>query len=148
MTVATKFSSWQKAGKPKPPYQAKSPNLVQLADYCQRTWQMRNLGIYANRPIRGGTAWSSHAFGAAVDLGYTDRGVLEYVILPFLINNSAELGIQRIHDYKLKRYWQAGKGMINKSPGAGSEWIHVETYVDAWHDDRMIEARLSTTSPT
>lgn len=144
MAVAKKFKSWQKAGAPADPYNQKSPNLVQLAAYAKRTWNLTNLGIYNRRPVRGGTAWSSHAFGAAVDLAYPDPATLELIILPWLIENSQELGIQRIHDYQRKRYWEAGKGMVNKSPGDGQQWIHVETHVDSWGNNTPIEARLST----
>lgn len=144
MTVATRFASWQKAGEPAAPYDHKSPNLVQLVAFARRTWGLTNLGIYHHRPVRGGTAWSSHAFGAACDLGYTDRRHLDATVLPFLIANSAQLGIQRIHDYQRKRFWQAGKGWVDKSPGAGQMWIHVETFVDNWAETSPIEARLST----
>jgi len=144
MAQATKFKSWQKMGEPAAPYVTKSPNLVQIHAYCRDTWKMTNLGIYNRRPIRGGVAWSSHAFGAALDLGYTDRGQLEWIILPWLINHSKELGIQRIHDYTGKRYWQAGKGMVPRSPGPGGLWIHVETHVDHWGNSTPVKARLST----
>jgi len=144
MAQATRFKSWQKAGVPAAPHNVKSPNLVQLVAYARRTWGLVNLGIYTHRPIRGGTAWSSHAFGAAADLGYTDRPHLEATVLPWLIANSQELGIQRIHDYQRKRYWEAGKGWVAKSPGEGNAWIHVETHVDDWGNDTPIEARLST----
>jgi peptidoglycan hydrolase-like protein with peptidoglycan-binding domain len=147
MTEATRFKSWQKAGAPAAPHNVKSPNLVQLVAYARRTWGLVNLGIYNHRPIRGGTAWSSHAFGAAADLGYTDRHALDNTVLPFLIVHSQELGIQRIHDYQRKRYWEAGKGWVNKSPGEGFAWIHVETHVDDWENDTPIEARLSTATP-
>lgn len=142
MTVATKFVSWQKAGEPAAPYTTKSPNLVQIMGYLKATYGMTNLGIYNKRPVRGGTAWSSHAFGAALDAAYTDRAQLEWIILPWLIEHSKELGIQRIHDYKATRYWQAGKGMINRSPGAGDNWIHVEVHPDAWADGRTVEERI------
>ena len=142
MTQAKKFASWQKAGDPADPYMVKSPNLVQLYAYTRDRWQLKNLGIYNRRPIRGGTAWSSHAFGAAIDLGYPDRATLEWIILPWLIEYSQELGIQRIHDYHAKRYWQAGKGMINKSPGDGDLWIHVETHPTTWGNNIPIVERL------
>jgi len=147
MTEATRFKSWQKAGTPAAPHNVKSPNLVQLVAYARRTWGLVNLGIYSHRPIRGGTSWSSHAFGAAADLGYTDRHALDTNVFPFLIANSHELGIQRIHDYQRKRYWEAAKGWVNKSPGQGFAWIHVETHVDDWANDTPIEARLSTGRP-
>jgi len=147
MTEATRYKSWQKMGAPAAPHNVKSPNLVQLVAYARRTWGLVNLGIYSHRPIRGGTAWSSHAFGAAADLGYTDRPALDNTVLPFLIANSHELGIQRIHDYQRKRYWEAGRGWVGKSPGEGMAWIHVETHVDDWGNDTPIEGRFSTAPP-
>ncbi len=63
----TGFASWQTFGAPTPQYAQASPNLRLLATYLGERYQLRNLGIYNRRPIRGGTAWSSHAFGAALD---------------------------------------------------------------------------------
>jgi len=156
VTEATKFVSWQKAGKPGPPHDGPSPNLDALRAYVAGRWHLKHLGTYNVRPIRGGTSWSSHAFGAAVDLGFGARhggpgiAVLEAEILPWLIDNSAELGVQRIHHYQRRRYWEAGRGWVNKSPGAGNDWIHVETTRDAWADARPVPERLleAPTSPS
>jgi hypothetical protein len=145
MTVATKFLSWQNGRQPGTPYTYCSPSLKKIGDYCIDRWKLTNLGCYAKRPIRGGTSWSSHAFGAAIDLGYTDRTVLEREILPFLIANSEQLGIQRIHDYIEKRYWQAGKGWILRPPGNSiGAWIHVETYWANWDDGRTVGERVDS----
>ena len=143
MTEASAFFNWQKAGEPTPQYSSASPNLKQLAKYTGQRWKLKNLGIYNKRPIRNGTVWSSHAFGAAVDLGYSNRADLEHTVLPWLIENSQELGIQRIHDYTGKRYWQAGKGWVKRSPGDGGAWIHVETHPTAWGNHQPIAERLS-----
>ncbi len=145
MTVATKFLSWQNGRQPGTPYTTCSPSLKAIADYCIDRWKLSNLGCYAKRPIRGGTAWSSHAFGAAVDLGYTNRAEVEDELFPFLIAHSEELGIQRIHDYAQKRFWQAGKGWLLRPPGQGQgNWIHVETYWANWDDGRTVGERVST----
>jgi len=126
-----------------------SPNLQQLAYYAKATWSMTNLGIFNKRPVRGGTAWSSHAYGAALDLGYTKQDHVESVVIPWLIDNAAKLGIQRIHHYRRQKYWEAGKGWVNRSPGQGDAWIHVETHPDRWHDNSSIQSRLegSQTAP-
>jgi hypothetical protein len=126
-----------------------SPNLEQLAKYAKATWAMTNDGIYNKRPIRGGTAWSSHAYGAAVDLRYTKQDHVETVVIPWLIANAPLLGIQRIHHYRRQRYWEAGKGWVERSPGQGDNWIHVETHPDRWHDSTPIQSRLngSQTAP-
>ena len=142
MTVAKKYFNWQKAGAPTPEYCTKSPNLVQIMGYLRDTHGMTNLGIYSKRPVRGGTAWSTHAFGAALDAGNSTRAQLEWVILPWLIEHSEELGIQRIHDYAAKRYWQAGKGMVNKSPGDGGNWIHIETHPSQWGNAVPVGERI------
>lgn len=149
MTVATAFTSWQRGRDPGAPYDGPSPNLTTLAAYAHDRWHLKNLGIYNRRPIRGGTAWSSHAFGAAVDLGYGPRHggptqiVVESEIVQWLIANSAELGIQRIHLYQRRLYWQAGTGWIDKNPGNGLDWIHVETHPDSWHNNAPTAQRLS-----
>ena len=143
MSVAIKFSSWQ-SSYPTPEgttFTAASPNLVKIVEDAKKRFGMTSLGIYNKRPIRGGTAWSSHAYGAAADLGYKNRADAETAIA-FYIENSAELGIQRVHDYKAKRYWQAGKGWIERPPGDGDMWIHVEVHPSAWADTRTVDARI------
>lgn len=145
MTTATKFTSYQR-GYPAPEKTAMntaSPNVSLIVNYLRHNHQMTNLGIYNKRPIRGGTAWSSHAYGAAGDCGYSDRAHIESVVIPWLIENSAELGIQRIHDYAQKRYWQAGTGWINRPPGNGGNWLHIETHPEHWGNNTPIETRLN-----
>jgi hypothetical protein len=144
MTEATKFVSWQKAGEPGASHAGASPNLQALAKYLNERWGLKSLGIYNRRPIRGGTAWSSHAFGAALDAGFTNRTVIDAEVLPFLIAYSEELGIQRIHDYQNKRYWEAGRGWVKRSPGQGDAWLHIETPPSAkWSDSTPIADRLT-----
>ena len=139
------FVSYQRAyeSPDATPFNAASPNLQALATYAKTTWAMTNLGIYNRRPIRGGTAWSSHAYGAAVDLRYVKQDQLEAVIIPWLIDNHETLGIQRIHHYRRQKYWEAGKGWVDRSPGQGDDWIHVETHPDRWHDSTPIQSRLN-----
>ncbi len=156
MTVAKHFQSWNRGMKPGAPYDRNSPNLDAIRTYLAGRWRLKHLGTLNVRPVRGGTAWSSHAFGAAVDLGFGARhggpgiDVLEAEILPWLIEHSAELGIQRIHHYQRTRYWEAGRGWVDKSPGAGNDWIHVETTREAWADARPVSERLleAPTSPS
>ena len=138
------FVSYQRAytSPDATPFTGASPNLTALAGYAKTTWGMTNLGIYNKRPIRGGTAWSTHAYGAAVDLGYNDQIRVEGEIIPWLIANHQTLGIQRIHHYRKQQYWEAGKGWVNRSPGQGDAWIHVETHPDRWHDATPIQTRL------
>lgn len=149
MSQASKFHSYQTGFKTpdQTPFKSASPNLKALRTYAGERWGLRDLGIYNRRPIRNGVLWSSHAYGAALDLGYTDRATLDAEVLPFLIGNSFELGIQRVHDYQRSRYWQAGRGWINSSPGKGGAWIHVETHPDAWYNDQPIGQRDTATTP-
>lgn len=148
MAEATRYRSWQKAGDPGAAHAKASPNLQAVAAYAMDRWGLRSLGIYNRRPVRGGTAWSSHAFGAALDLGYTDQTVLEDNILPWLIAHSEELGIQRIHHYRKKQYWEANRGWVKRSPGQGDAWIHLETHPDRWNDATPVAERLSGSPQT
>lgn len=148
---ATQYFRWQSLKSPAE-YSGPSPNLQALAQYCAERWELRSLGIYNRRPIRGGLVWSSHAFGAALDLAWDDRGLLDGEILPFLVGYSDELGIQQIHDYPRTRYWRAGRGWVNASPGQGGKWLHIETHPDAWDRktriaDRVAEPTEATPNP-
>ena len=51
-------------------------------------------------------------------------------------------GIQRIHDYAANRYWQAGKGMVDKSPGVGADWLHIETHPSQWGNTIPVGERI------
>lgn len=138
----TGFASWQAFGEPTPQYAQASPNLRLLATYLVERYQLRNLGIYNRRPIRGGTAWSSHAFGAALDVRYESLQFCEQAILPWLIENADKLGVQRIHHYARNQYWQAGKGWVNRTPGQGDDWLHIEVHPTRWADTTPITSRL------
>lgn len=148
MTEARTFTSWQTATlKPGKPYVGTSPTLLLLHDELV-TMGLKSMGRngYVVRPIRGGTAWSSHAYGAAIDLAWDNRELLDTVILPWLVGHSAELGIQRVHDYGRGRYWQAGAGWIGRPPGTGNlNSIHVEVVRDRWTDTTPIKDRITGT---
>ena len=143
------FHSWQR-DTPREPFTTCSPNLLQLRKYLLERWGLTNLGCYGRRPIRGGTAWSSHAFGAAHDYSYRegpDRSVIEGEVIPWLIDNFELLGIQRVHDYWARRYWQAGRGWIERPPGAKNDHLHIEVTPDTWGWDTPIEQRLKDGPP-
>jgi hypothetical protein len=98
--------------------------------------------------MRGSTQLSVHATGRAVDLGYQNRDNA-LALWNFFIANTAQLGIEEIHDYayrwpqqdpKDKTAWGAGyrcsrgeglKGVkiFNAKDNAGTpggRWLHVE----------------------
>jgi hypothetical protein len=98
--------------------------------------------------MRGSTQLSVHATGRAVDLGYQNRDNA-LILWNFLLNNTAQLGIEEIHDYayrwpqqdpKDKTAWGAGyrnsrgEGLegvkiFNAKDNAGTpggRWLHVE----------------------
>lgn len=153
MAVSTKFDNWQ-AKKPGAPFTAASPNLLSLRKYLTEKYGGQNLGMYSNRPITGGTSPSSHAFGAAMDWRYHNpgpgRGTCMNEIVPFLINHSAELGIQAIHDYFGCQVWRAGRGWLAQRPGShgGSmgatwaTWLHIEVHPDNWSDARPVMEKV------
>jgi hypothetical protein len=103
---------------------------------------MKSLGIYANRPVRGGTGLSVHATGRACDLGGTPKQIKEAI--DFLYGFRDRLEIEAIHDYK--GYWIATRGFgaayrcnrdvggklsgwrVYSKPtiGKGGQWTHYE----------------------
>jgi hypothetical protein len=160
MTVnTTRFTNWQDGRQPGPPWTTCSPNLVVLGDWMRKRWGLMDLGCYGIRPVRGGEKWSSHAFGAGRDLRYANPGpgrdVLDNEILPWLIENSDEFGVQAIHDYATGRIWRSnrgdGKGAYWKDqPAAESgmgqpwaQWVHIEVTEESWGDARPVEDRLA-----
>jgi hypothetical protein len=73
-----------------------------------------------------------------------DRSVIETEVIPWLVDNAPVLGIQRVHDYWAQRYWQAGRGWIDRPPGGRNDHLHVETTAEAWADARPVDERLAT----
>ena len=151
-----KYTNWHDGRTPAAPFDKCSPNLQQVRKYAEQTWGMWYLGCYTRRKIRGGTRWSSHAFGAGLDLSYRrddahpdapTREHVETVIIPWLEEMAPVLGIQRIHDYWARRYWQVGRGWINRPPGGRNDHIHVEVTQETWGWDTPISSRLDGTAP-
>jgi hypothetical protein len=134
---------------PAAPHTTCSPNLLELRDHILVTWGGQSLGCYNPRPIRGGTQWSSHAFGAALDWGYgtrhkgPGRKVMHDEVLPWLIHHADLLGVQQIHDYGGNRYWSNYRGWVMRTPGQGpDDALHIETTEAAWGNNTPIGARL------
>ena len=144
------YTNWHDGRKPGAPWNGPSPNVRAILAYCNKRWGLTDLGCYGVRPIKGGTRWSAHAFGAAQDMSYRagpDRAVIESEVIPFLVDNADALGIQRVHDYWSKRYWQSGRGWINRPPGGRNDHLHVETTAEAWAETRSVEERLGAPAP-
>ena len=147
--MTLRFHSWQR-DTPRAPFDTCSPNLIELRKYLAERWGLTNLGCYGRRPIRGGTAWSSHAFGAAHDYSYREgpeRSVIEAEVIPWLIEHHEVLGIQRIHDYWARRYWEVGRGWIGRPPGARNDHLHIEVTPDTWGYSMPIKQRLVSGPP-
>lgn len=145
-----------------PAYDRCSPNLTLVKQFLGTRFGMWNNGCYAERDIRGGSIPSAHSHGAAIDQNYPDRVSAKSQIIPFLIDNSDELGIQAIHDYVGSRIWRAGR---TKNPadahtiwwkpnttaaGMGdpnAKYLHIETTKTDWGRITAISVRLGTTDP-
>jgi hypothetical protein len=137
--------------QPAAPHTTCSPNLLALRDHLLATYGGQFLGCYNPRPITGGTAWSSHAFGAAIDWGYggrhkgPGRQVMLEQVLPWLITNAQLLGVQQIHDYGGNRYWQNYRGWVMRPPGQGpNDSLHIETNGQTWALGTSIAERTQT----
>lgn len=158
----TKHYDWQKATAADGlRFRKPSPNLVAINDYLCKRWGGSNVGIFVKRPIRGGVSPSSHSFGAALDWRYGDtvgnRHKVETDVLPWLIENSHELGVQAIHDYYGCRVWKSvrvpasQRGWRTQTAGsqggamgaAWAKWLHIETTKQDWKDGRRVDDRLS-----
>jgi len=148
-----------------------SPLLVTLGKYLRDRWGGQDLGCYVPRPVVGGSKPSDHASGAAHDWRYQDPGMGRSRMLneamPWLINNSLELGIQAVHDYVGCRIWrppaQSGRpaqvspdcGWRQQTPGSQmgqpwALWLHLAVLDTRWSDTRTIDQMLAGggTGPT
>jgi hypothetical protein len=133
------------------------PGTTELLRLASKRWGFTNLGTYSNRRMNNDKAkadpnnpayLSVHATGRAVDMGYNNRENA-LACWNFLIANTAQLGIEEIHDYaykwpqqdpKDKTAWGAGyrcsrgEGLagikiFTAKDNAGTpngKWLHVE----------------------
>jgi hypothetical protein len=165
MTVSTEFFNWSLSKIPagKEPYNKTAPAIESLRKYLAQTWKGKWLGGYNLRKIKNTDYWSVHAYGAAGDWNYglahngPGRRVARREIIPFLINNSKELGVQAIHDYYGSRIWRANRsGNTNggwaEQPESsvthmGQKWatyLHIEVNKNAWSDGRTVARKLKS----
>jgi hypothetical protein len=134
-----------------------SPVTEKLMDLCKRRWGFSNLGIYANRQMRGSNNLSVHATGFAVDIGYgtgKDARAKAVQAWDWFLKYSEELRICEIHDYAYKEWgrgYRCSRGAGTKgvkiftatdnagTPGPTSTWLHVEVSND-WESAEAFEA--------
>lgn len=113
-------------------------------------FQMKNLGIYANRPVRGGKgSLSVHATGRACDLGGTPKQCKEATA--FLIDFADRLQIEEVHDYKgnyipTKGFgagWRCDRNgwrVYDKNTiGPGGNWVHYEISPQMADDPALVD---------
>jgi hypothetical protein len=119
-------------------YNQLSPHLAGFQSWLLANYGGNSLGGHVDRPVRGGSAPSSHAFGAATDWGYSDRAKADSV-LNYVIANADRLGIQAVHDYGRMRVWRAGRGWKDQPKGShgglmnpGTKHLHFEVNEANW----------------
>lgn len=118
------------------------PGTEKLVDIMHKKWGFTNLGIYANRPMRGSTRLSVHATGRAADCGIPtdkqidDKWVSE--IFVWLTKNYLTLGIEEVHQYWFKEWGRGFRCDRNGKHGVkewsatdnggtpGGRWLHIE----------------------
>ena len=117
------------------PHPKARPGTKQFQALMVFLFDMKNLGIYANRPVRGGKGLSVHATGRACDLGGTPKQVTEAI--NFLHHFRYDLGVEAIHDYRnlvnpgrfgaaYRCNRDAWKVYDRPTLGAGGNWVHYE----------------------
>ena len=145
--------------------EATSPITKKFYELCKKRWAFTNLGMYANRQMRGSKNLSVHATGFAVDMGYpaTRAGrAAAKECWTWLVDNSEALLICEIHDYAFrnpaqpetdKTAWgrgyrcsrgagQKGIKIFTSKDNAGTPggaWLHVEIS-NAWETPAELEA--------
>ncbi len=159
MTVT--YFNWQSGLQPGAPYTKLSPNLIAVRDEIGKRFGGSSLGGYGQRPIRGGQAWSSHSFGAAIDWRIEDQNA-RIAAMQFLVDHYEILGIQAIHDYFGCRIWRANRypgkpasswwrtQTKSTTTGMGQSWavyLHIETDQSNWGNSTPVPNRFQATEP-
>jgi hypothetical protein len=116
-------------------------------------FEMRSLGIYANRSVRGGSSLSVHATGRACDLGGSDDKIIRAI--NFLVDFADELGVEAIHDYgnrvmpgKYGAAWRCNRDgwKVYTAPTIGSpgaRWVHYEISPTMADDPDAVDAAFT-----
>ena len=129
------------------------PGTIRFQDYMKFLFQMKNLGIYSNRPVRSNqpnAPLSVHATGRAADLGGGPNQIV--AAIAFLERHAEQLGVEEIHDYG-NRYkpgqhgagWRCDRNAwkIYDKPTIGSPgaaWVHYEIAPDMADDPAKVDA--------
>jgi murein L,D-transpeptidase YcbB/YkuD len=154
------WTNWQDGRRPGAPYTRLSPNLAAVRDELGRRFGGSSLGGFGVRTVRGGTAWSSHSFGAAFDWRIEDASV-RAAAATWLVDYHQALGVQQVHDYVASRLWRANRypgqatatwwrPQVPAATGMGQAWakyLHVETSAGRWHDATPVVDRLNPQPP-
>lgn len=153
--MALPYTHWQSM-RPGRPWERLSPNLGALRDELLSLGGQSLTGDAVNpRPVTGGTAPSSHWFGAALDWRYENVGggrveiprrQLDRDVIPWLIEHHERLGVQMIIDYLKSRTWKCDRRAWRASSGShhGQSWaqyLHIETNADMWGNGQPIRSR-------
>lgn len=143
------YYSWSLSGlSPNAPqYSSCSPNLAQLNHYISQKWGGRTLGCKVTRPIAGSDRWSTHAYGAAIDIRLPSEPNRLYAVA-FMMDHFAVLGLNAIHDYRRQMIFKDDGQWHSASIGSlGQDWWHVEVTPAAYSDGRPVEEKLGGPPP-
>jgi len=124
------------------------PGTIRFQDYLRFLFQMKSLGIYANRPARGSNQPSVHRTGRAADIG---GGPNQLTACLRFLDQHCRLALQEIHDY-LNLYqpgkhgagWRcdrdAWRSYDKPTLGPGGQWIHYELEPDYANNPQLVDA--------
>lgn len=164
MTIQDQFYNYQQNPSnynwDAPPWEINQPCTVVMRTYMEERWGLTWLGTHGDRPIVGGEAPSTHAFGMAPDMRYESPGpgllVADTEIIPWLIATSKETGVQAIHHYRRSLIWRPpgtsgrpidsdGWRLQAKGTQMGQSWalwLHIEFHPSERMDGRSIQEKL------
>jgi len=117
---------------------------------------MTNLGIWANRPMRGSTRLSVHATGRACDVGFkADHKKWAETFFDWLVKHYEALGLEEVHNYSFGE-WGRGFRCSRKENGGkpgvkiwtetdnggtpGGLWLHLELALPFGKDPNKMAA--------
>jgi hypothetical protein len=135
------------------PHPKARPGTRQFQALMVFLFDMKNLGIYANRPVRGAKGLSVHATGRACDLGGTPKQCKEATAL--LNDFRYDLGIEAIHDYRGNYIQTKGFGAAYRCDrdawrvydkntiGPGGNWVHYEITPELADNPAKVDAAFT-----